>query len=191
MGDRIADSLHVATALIRAIGAMGDRIADSLHVATALIRAGVAKPSRPDRSLRALWGLRRWGPTLAAGCLRAAARYPGAAAIADELGVLTFADVEARTNALARGLSDHGVQEGDRIALMCRNHRWFIEASVACAKLGAHAVYLNTAFAGPQLTAVLGSENPAAVIYDQEFTSALEPAFAGRLGRRELLVVDD
>src|ERR1035437_631196 len=161
---------------------MGDRIADSLHVATALIRAGVAKPSRPDRSLRALWGLRRWGPTLAAGYLGAAARYPGAAAIADELGVLTFADVEARTNALARGLSDHGVQEGDRIALMCRNHRWFIEASVACAKLGAHAVYLNTAFAGPQLTAVLGSENPAAVIYDQEFTSALEPAFAGRLG---------
>jgi fatty-acyl-CoA synthase len=65
---------------------------------------------------------------------------------------------------------------------MCRNHRWFIEASVACAKLGAHAVYLNTAFAGPELTAVLGSENPAAVIYDQEFTSALEPAFAGRLG---------
>jgi fatty-acyl-CoA synthase len=161
---------------------MGDRIADSLHVATALIRAGVAKPSRPDRSLRALWGLRRWGPTLAAGYLGAAARYPGAAAIADELGVLTFADVEARTNALARGLSDHGVQEGDRIALMCRNHRWFIEASVACAKLGAHAVYLNTAFAGPQLTAVIGSENPAAVIYDQEFTSALEPAFAGRLG---------
>src|ERR1039458_6071201 len=161
---------------------MGDRIADSLHVATALIRAGVGKPSRPDRALRALWGLRRWGPTLAAGYLGSAARYPGAAAIADELGVLTFADVEARTNALARGLSDHGISQGDGVAMMCRNHRWFIEASVACAKLGAHAVYLNTSFAGPQLRAVISRENPAAVVYDEEFASELAPALAGRLG---------
>jgi acyl-CoA synthetase (AMP-forming)/AMP-acid ligase II len=161
---------------------MADRITDSLHVATALIRAGVAKPSRPDRTLRALWGLRRWGPTLAAGYLGAAARYPRAAAIADELGVLTFADVEAQTNALARGLADQGVREGNRVAVMCRNHRWFIEASVACAKLGAHAVYLNTAFAGPQLTAVIAREDPAAVIYDEEFTSELAQALAGRPG---------
>ena len=159
-----------------------DRIADTLHVATTLIRAGVGKPSRPDRALRALWGLRRWGPTLAAGYLGSAARYPGAAAIADELGVLTFADVEARTNALARGLSDHGISQGDGVAMMCRNHRWFIEASVACAKLGAHAVYLNTSFAGPQLRAVISRENPAAVVYDEEFASELAPALAGRRG---------
>ena len=32
---------------------------------------------------------------------------------------------------------------------MCRNHRGFIEATIACAKLGASALYLNTMFAGP------------------------------------------
>ena len=40
---------------------------------------------------------------------------------------------------------------GDGVAIMCRNHRYFIEATMACAKLGAVALYLNTAFAGPQL----------------------------------------
>ena len=34
------------------------------------------------------------------------------------------------------------------MAIMCRNHRYFIEATMACAKLGAVALYLNTAFAG-------------------------------------------
>ena len=46
------------------------------------------------------------------------------------------------------------------MAIMCRNHRGFIEATVAIAKLGAHALYLNTAFAGPQLTEVVKREKP-------------------------------
>ena len=52
---------------------------------------------------------------------------------------------------------------------MCRNHRGFIEATVACSKLGASALYLNTAFAGPQIADVLEREDPVAVIYDEEF----------------------
>ena len=55
---------------------MSGRIADKLHVARTLVGAGVVAPSRPDRAVRALAGLRRWGPTLAAGYLGAAARYP-------------------------------------------------------------------------------------------------------------------
>ena len=52
---------------------------------------------------------------------------------------------------------------------MCRNHRGFIDATVACSKLGAHALYLNTAFAGPQITEVVEREKPVALIYDEEF----------------------
>jgi acyl-CoA synthetase (AMP-forming)/AMP-acid ligase II len=47
---------------------------------------------------------------------------------------------------------------------------------MACAKLGAVALYLNTAFAGPQLADVLEREKPAALIYDQEFTDLLSGA---------------
>ena len=71
---------------------------------------------------------------------------------------------------------------------MCRNHRYFIEATMACSKLGAVALYLNTAFAGPQLADVLERESPAALIYDQEFTELLaerpDAAPLRRLGGR-------
>ena len=52
---------------------------------------------------------------------------------------------------------------------MIRNHRGFIDATVACSKLGAHALYLNTAFAGPQITEVVKREKPVALISDAEF----------------------
>ena len=62
---------------------------------------------------------------------------------------------------------------------MCRNHRGFIEATVAPSKLGADALYLNTAFAGPQLTEVVQREKPKALIFDEEFYGLLEDAATG------------
>ena len=59
---------------------------------------------------------------------------------------------------------------------MCRNHRGFVEASLAAAKLGADVLYLNTAFAGPQLVDVLAREAPRVVIHDEEFDSLLDEA---------------
>jgi fatty-acyl-CoA synthase len=161
---------------------MAGAIADGVYMAGTFARAGVLRPSRPDRALRAVLGLHRWGPTLAAGYLGAAARYPAAPAIHDERGTVTFAEVEARTNALARGLAGHGIRAGDRVAIMCRNHRGFIEASVACSKLGAHAIYLNTAFAAPQVTAVVAQEGPVGIIYDDEFGDAVSAARGSRTG---------
>ena len=57
---------------------------------------------------------------------------------------------------------------------MCRNHRGFIEATLAAAKLGASALYLNTMFAGPQLAEVTRREGPKALVYDEEFAGLLE-----------------
>jgi fatty-acyl-CoA synthase len=59
---------------------------------------------------------------------------------------------------------------------MCRNHRGFIDVVVACSKLGAHVLFLNTAFSGPQLTDVVKREKPKALIFDQEFTEVLKDA---------------
>jgi acyl-CoA synthetase (AMP-forming)/AMP-acid ligase II len=111
----------------------------------------------------------RLGSTPAAGYTINATLRPNETAIIDELGTLTFREVHERTNALAHALSDQGILEGDGVAIMCRNHRGFIDATVACSKLGANALYLNTAFAGPQITEVVQREKPAALIYDAEF----------------------
>jgi acyl-CoA synthetase (AMP-forming)/AMP-acid ligase II len=159
---------------------MPGAIADSLHVAGTFARAGLLRPSRPDRALRAIVGLHRWGPSLAAASLGAAARYPNAPAVIDELGMLTFAEIDRRTNSIARGMAGYGVREGDGVAIMCRNHRWFVEASIACSKLGANAIYLNTSFAAPQVHEVVGREGPTAVVYDEEFADAVSEAGQGR-----------
>ncbi len=63
---------------------------------------------------------------------------------------------------------------------MCRNHRGWVESYVAVNKLGAHALFLNTAFSGPQLTDVAEREDPVAVIFDAEFEELIDGATAGR-----------
>ncbi len=151
-----------------------------LKVARTLLGTGMVKPVRPDRAVRAVAALHRWGPTPAAAYAVSAVRYPEREAIVDERGTLTFAEVDRRTNALARALSRAGVREQDGVAIMCRNHRGFIEAAVACAKLGAGALYLNTAFAGPQIADVMRREEPVALIYDEEFGNLVSEGAEGR-----------
>jgi fatty-acyl-CoA synthase len=152
-----------------------------LKVARALIDTGMFEPLRPDRVAVSLVALHRWGATPAGAYSGAAVRYPQRAALIDERGVLSFAELHLRTNALARELRKAGISEGDGVAIMCRNHRGFIEATVACSKLGAGALYLNTAFAGPQIADVLAREDPVAVVYDEEFAALVSAGAAGRL----------
>jgi fatty-acyl-CoA synthase len=59
---------------------------------------------------------------------------------------------------------------------MCRNHRGFVEATLAVSKLGANGLYMNTAFAAPQLAGVVERESPVALLYDAEFGGLLEQA---------------
>ena len=138
-----------------------------------LQKAGIATPIRPDRAVRALIALGRWGASPAAGVAASAIRYPNEPMLSDELGELTFAEVQSRSNRLARALAKEGVSEGDGVAIMARNHRGFVEALLAVSKLGANALFLNTMFAGPQIVGVVEREEPKALIFDEEFDEVL------------------
>ncbi len=151
-----------------------------LEVARTLLGTGMLRAERPDKAIRALAMLRRWGSSSAAAYAISAIRCPDRVALVDERGTLTFSEVHARTNALARALRAAGIGEQDGVAVMCRNHRGYVEANVACAKLGASILYLNTAFAGPQIADVLRREGAVALIYDAEFEELV------RDGAREL-----
>ncbi len=160
---------------------MAVALSDGIHVAGTLARAGMLRPSRPDRAVRAIMGLHRFGPTMAAGVVGGAARFPAAPAIIDDEGTVTFAELEQRTNALARGLAGHGLTEGRSVAVMCRNHRGFVEVAAACSKLGVHVVLLNTGFAGPQVAEVVERERADAIVYDREFAAVIADARGGRV----------
>jgi acyl-CoA synthetase (AMP-forming)/AMP-acid ligase II len=157
-----------------------DRLSDKAFTARALLESRMFAPTRPDRLARSIKVLKEWGTTVAGGYHVAALRYGGQIALIDELGALTFAEVHERTNALAHAWAQDGIGEDDAIAILCRNHRGFVEALVACSKLGAHAVLLNTAFAGRQLEDVCAQERPVALVYDEEFAQTVAGAAAGR-----------
>ncbi|HSE71018.1 MAG TPA: AMP-binding protein [Nocardioidaceae bacterium] len=141
-----------------------------------LTSAGVIRPYPPHVLVGLVRTLRRWGRGPAGGFTTLAQRAPDQVGIVDERGSLTFGELHRRSNALADSLGRLGVGEGDSVALLCRNHRGFVEATVGVAKLGADLLYLNTAFAAPQLAEVCERERPAAVVYDEEFAGLVDEA---------------
>jgi len=133
-------------------------------------------PSRLPAAARAL----RMGPGPAALVTLAAARHPERAAIADDGGEVSFAELERRGAAIATGLRrDFGVTSGVPVAVMCRNHSGFVEAMVAGSRLGADLLLLGTDFPAPQLAKVLERERPVAVVHDEEFGPLLEESGYG------------
>jgi acyl-CoA synthetase (AMP-forming)/AMP-acid ligase II len=158
------------------IGRVAKEVNTKLFTARTLAAAGILHPGRPDHVVGAVRALLRFGPTPAGGYTASAQRYGDEVAMIDELGTLTFREIDERTNALAHGLAANGIAEGDNVGLMCRNHRGFIESVVACSKLGANVLFLNTAFSGPQLTDVSQREDPKALIYDFEFEELIHDA---------------
>jgi acyl-CoA synthetase (AMP-forming)/AMP-acid ligase II len=95
--------------------------------------------------------------------------------VIDELGPLRFAELDRAARALAGSLhAVHGLSSGDRVAIMCRNHRGFLYAAIAATRLGCDVVPLNNDFAGPQLGEVLAREGVTAAIHDEEFEAAFD-----------------
>ncbi|GGO74661.1 AMP-binding protein [Nocardioides deserti] len=144
--------------------------------AKVLASSGIIRPYPPAVLVRLARTVKDWGTGPAGGFATLAVRFPDRVGLVDELGELTFGEMHRRSNALARALQARGVGEGDGVALMCRNHRGFVDTTVAAAKLGADLLYLNTAFAGPQLVDVLEREKPTVVVHDEEFTELLADA---------------
>ena len=150
------------------------KVADQAFELKVLRQAGILGPVRPDKAVKMGATFMRWGASPATGAKLEAIHYPNETALIDERGPLTFEQVHLRSNALANALAQLGIGCGDGVGIMCRNHRGFVETTLATAKLGASALYLNTAFAGPQLAEVTRREGPKVLVYDEEFTGLLE-----------------
>jgi fatty-acyl-CoA synthase len=149
-------------------------VSDSVFEAKVLREAGIVGLVRPDKAAKVATTFLRWGASPATGVATAAHKYPHETMLIDERGSLSFERVHRRTNALASSFAEMGIGPGDGIGVMCRNHRGFIETTLAAAKLGASALYLNTMFAGPQLVEVTRREQPKALVYDEEFIGLLD-----------------
>lgn len=137
-----------------------------------LRRAGLLDPARPDEGVRSLLAVRRLGPIAGAAQI-AAWRDGDTPAVVDELGTVTFLELDSRSNALARAWAQRGLGPDSVIAVLARDHRWLIDCMLASAKIGARLLLMNTGFSGPQLADVAKREGVGALVHDEEFTELL------------------
>jgi acyl-CoA synthetase (AMP-forming)/AMP-acid ligase II len=146
-------------------------------------------PMRPDRYLRIAAAMRRENMDVTSGFASAARRCPDRPGLVDELGTLTWKQIDERSDAFAAALQALPANTQADVAasaatpvigVMCRNHRGFVQALVAANRIGADVLLLNTSFAGPALAEVVEREDVDAVVYDEEFTATVDRALTNK-----------
>jgi fatty-acyl-CoA synthase len=150
-----------------------ERFGDEAYFAALCVRSGLVGPELPHKAAQQLLGFERFG--LIGGALVAAAvRHGDQVAIVDERGQLTYRELDRRSNALANAWREHGLEAGQGVAILVRNHRGFLEAVFAALKCGARVILLNTSFAGPQIREVAEREGTHLLVIDDEYSEMLE-----------------
>jgi fatty-acyl-CoA synthase len=159
--------------------ALTDRLTGPLGLVTTMVRAGVIAPLRPDKYLRIAAAMARENLSIASGFASAAQRCPDRPGLVDELGTLTWRDLDQRADAFAAALQALPGGPPDVVGVMARNHRGFVESLIAANRIGADVLLLNTSFAGPALAEVVareGAGRSVAVVYDEEFAATVDVA---------------
>jgi len=159
---------------------MLERLNQTFGIIGTMYRAGVIAPMRPDRYVRMGRAVRREGMTVTTGFAIAARRCPDRPALIDELGTLTWRELDEHSDAMAAALQELPAGPPKVTGIMARNHRGFVESLIAANRIGADVLLLNTSFAGPALAEVVAREEVDAVIYDEEFGPSISHAMEER-----------
>ena len=154
-------------------------------------RARLIAPMRPDRYLKIVAAMRREGMGMTVGFAGAAQRCPHRPGLVDELGTLTWRQLDERINAFAAALQALPQGQPGVVGVMCRNHRGFVEAVAAASRIGSDVVLLNTSFAGPALAEVVNREGVDIMVYDEEFTETVNRALADKPDATRILAWTD
>jgi fatty-acyl-CoA synthase len=167
--------LQAAAKIQQSVGKYVARGSAELHYAVKMFEAGAFKVEPPQNIAGMVADIRRWGEFGMIPALNAR-RTPNRTAIIDDDGEMTFKELDDAANAVANGLLAIGVKGGDGLALLIRNHRWFLVALYGAAKVGVRIILLNSEFSGPQIKEVSEREGAKLIIFDDEYTKAVSAA---------------
>ncbi len=121
------------------------------------------------------------GPVLHRLVAAQAARTPEVAALRMGDGSLSYADLAARGERIARGLAALGLEPGDRIAYLGRNDPRLYELMMAASAGGFVLVPLNWRLAAAELDVILAASRARLLLAEREFalpTGGVEFAMA-------------
>ncbi|MBC9715406.1 AMP-binding protein [Streptomyces sp. TRM66268-LWL] len=110
----------------------------------------------------------------------AAAKAPDRTALAYFDGRLSYAEVDALSDAVAGHLAERGLADGDRVALMLQNSPHFVLALLGAWKAGAVVVPVNPMYKSGEVRHVLDDAQVTALICaDRAWEAYLREAAAG------------
>jgi acyl-CoA synthetase (AMP-forming)/AMP-acid ligase II len=155
-----------------------DRLRAIRGLMATLTKARLLAAMPPATYVRMAAAVRQEGMSTTTGFAIAAARCPDRPGLIDDIGTLTWKQLNDQSNAFAAALLALPSGTPSTIGIMCRNHRGFVVALTAANKIGADVLLLNTSFAGPALAEVVDREGVDAVVYDEEFTGSVDRALA-------------
>ena len=118
-----------------------------------------------------------------------ARRYPNKPALIMEGTELSYAELDARSNALAHALIARGVASGDRVALLGFNSLEYAVILHAVAKCGALIVPVNFRNSAAELRHVIADSEPKGLFAEAEFAAVVAEARAGAAAWPEVLRV--
>lgn len=166
-----------------------DKLAATAGLVNTMVRAGVIAPLRPDKYVRIAGAMARENMSVTSGFASSAQRCGNRPGLIDELGTLTFSELDKRGDAFAAALQT--LPSAKVVGIMARNHRGFVDSLIAANRIGADVLLLNTSFAGPAMAEVVARENVDVVIYDEEFTATVDRALEGRTGTTRIVAWTD
>ncbi|MCS5636373.1 MAG: AMP-binding protein, partial [Myxococcota bacterium] len=105
---------------------------------------------------------------------------PGAAALIVGERTISREQLDRRANRLAHHLLDTGVGRGDHVGVYAFNRVEWVEALLACWKIGAATININFRYVRSELTYLWENSDMAALIYERQFSdhvAGLAPDF--------------
>ena len=112
---------------------------------------------------------------------RRVSAHPDQIAVVEESRVLTYHQLEDRSNRLAHLMIDLGLEKGDRVGLLARNCAEYVEVELAAAKAGTIVAALNWRLGNRELRHCVQLVELKMIIVQCEFIEALD-----RLGLPEI-----
>ena len=86
---------------------------------------------------------------------------------------VTYKELDSTSNRFANGFRDIGLQKGDKIAIMMRNHPSYLYVWLGSSKLGVVEVPINTAYKGDLLRHIIDNSDSRLLVIDNEFLDRL------------------
>ncbi len=120
-----------------------------------------------------------------------AAKHPDRPYLGSDQTLLSYGDVDARTDRLAAGLAEIGIAPGDRIAVISANRIEMLEIFFACAKSGAVEVPLNVFLKGDFLRYQLDDSQADTLVVDGPGWEAAAPLIEHLPELKRVIAMDE